>query len=315
MKQSRFNVIDKGNQPTLAYNSYSGAIVALDAEYEKGLFENGANCPSEIVDNLTDAGLLVPDGLDEIEHLKEISLACRMQSKSLSFTIAPTLNCNFRCPYCYENGKRYGSMSDRCVDQVIKHINGMVIDNQAESLQIAWYGGEPLLAIETVEKITRGIRSDEILFNASMVTNGYFLDGKTAELLAKNGVTHVQVTVDGPPEIHNRRRCLPSGGDTFNRIIDNVKRASAYFDVILRVNVDPSNGDQIDRLVDSLDRKGLRNKVKLYLAAVDDINGTCANSPCYSEDEFASIEASCLSRYKMTGYMDPFLPGFNPTIC
>lgn len=42
MKQSRFNVIDKGNQPTLAYNSYSGAIVALDAEYEKGLFENGA---------------------------------------------------------------------------------------------------------------------------------------------------------------------------------------------------------------------------------------------------------------------------------
>lgn len=61
------------------------------------------------------------------------------------------------------------------------------LDNQAESLQIAWYGGEPLLAIETVEKITRGIRSDEILFNASMVTNGYFLDGKTAELLAKMG--------------------------------------------------------------------------------------------------------------------------------
>lgn len=254
MKQSRFNVIDKGNQPTLVYNSYSGAIVALDAEYEKALFANGANGPSEIVDNLMDAGLLVSDGLDEIEHLKEISSACRMQSKSLSFTIAPTLNCNFRCPYCYEDGKRYGSMSDQCVDQVIKHINGMALDNQADSLQIAWYGGEPLLAIETVEKITRGIRSDEILFNASMVTNGYFLDGKTAELLAKNGVTHVQVTVDGPPEIHNQRRCLPSGGDTFNRIIDNVKRASAYFNVILRVNVDPTNGDQIDRLIDSLDQ-------------------------------------------------------------
>lgn len=26
MKQSRFNVIDKGNQPTLAYNSYSGNV-------------------------------------------------------------------------------------------------------------------------------------------------------------------------------------------------------------------------------------------------------------------------------------------------
>ena len=52
MKQSRFNVIDKGNQPTLVYNSYSGAIVALDAEYEKALFANGANGPSEIVDNL-----------------------------------------------------------------------------------------------------------------------------------------------------------------------------------------------------------------------------------------------------------------------
>lgn len=115
MKQSRFNVIDKGNQPTLVYNSYSGAIVALDAEYEKALFANGANGPSEIVDNLMDAGLLVSDGLDEIEHLKEISSACRMQSKSLSFTIAPTLNCNFRCPYCYEDGKRYGSMSDQCV--------------------------------------------------------------------------------------------------------------------------------------------------------------------------------------------------------
>ena len=48
MKQSRFNVIDKGNQPTLVYNSYSGAIVALDAEYEKALFANGANGPSEL---------------------------------------------------------------------------------------------------------------------------------------------------------------------------------------------------------------------------------------------------------------------------
>ncbi len=315
LKQSRFNIVDREHVPALVYNSYTGALAALNRDYLCVLEHGHDESSPEIEAELYEGGFLVDDDVDELDHVRSVSSICRNQSDALSFTIAPTLNCNFRCPYCYEEGKRYGMMGDDCVAAVVSHIEECIRRSQAKSIQIAWYGGEPLLALEAIERITEAIRPKVSDYVASMVSNGYYLSRQVAVKLGALGVRHVQVTVDGPPEIHNVRRRLPSGGDTFDRIVRNIEEASTYLEIVVRVNIDPTNGEQIDKLIESLDERGLRDKVKVYLAAVDDINGSCADTECYSGKEFAQIEAEYLSKYKLSGYTTPYLPGFNPSIC
>ena len=258
-------------------------------------------------------GFFVDDQKDEVAELLQISTYARENLTSRSYTIAPTLSCNFRCPYCFEDGHRYNTMTDAVIDKTIAFINNDV--QEAEAVSIAWYGGEPLLCPEIIQRITENIHVKDGGFTASVITNGYFLDRKMAEFLQRQKVGYAQVTVDGPPDIHNARRRLPNGQDTFHRILSNVAEANDYLKINLRVNVDASNRDRIDDIFDFLDNYGLRGKVQLYLAAVENIHGSCNNGTCLEDHEFSAFEASFYERNVDRGYSFIYLPCFNPTIC
>ena len=103
-----------------------------------------------------------------------------------------------------------------------------------------------------------------------------------AIFLKEQNVTHAQVTVDGPPDIHNKRRCLPDGSDTFFKILKNISEASDFIRISIRVNIDKTNLTRADEILEYLDQFGMQRKVSLYLAAVDDING-CCNKECLME--------------------------------
>lgn len=45
-------------------------------------------------------------------------------------------------------------------------------------------------------------------YSASIVTNGYLLTEKVAKQLKKLNIENVQITLDGPAYIHNKRRYL-----------------------------------------------------------------------------------------------------------
>jgi uncharacterized protein len=62
-----------------------------------------------------------------------------------------------------------------------------------------------------------------IKYRTQIVSNGYNLTPEKADLLSKYNWQRFQVTVDGPPESHNKRRVLRNGGETFDRIIDNIR--------------------------------------------------------------------------------------------
>jgi uncharacterized protein len=79
-----------------------------------------------------------------------------------------------------------------------------------------------------------------------MVTNGYLLDREKIAHLNKLKISFLQITLDGPEEVHDTRRVLPGGGPTFRRILDNVAALmdSSYEGVCaIRVNVDKRNLD------------------------------------------------------------------------
>lgn len=102
-------------------------------------------------------------------------------------------------------------------------------------------------------------------YTAHVATNGYLLDEACADRLVACNLKRAQVTLDGPPEIHNRRRPLADGRGSFERILANLKSVAGKFTLNLRINVDEDNRHTILDLMDLLEAEGLRGRVIPYL--------------------------------------------------
>lgn len=76
-----------------------------------------------------------------------------------------------------------------------------------------WYGGEPLLAWDTIcslsERIIKIADENNCKYAAGIVTNGYLFDEDKILKLKELKIKTVQITLDGPPKVHSRRKGLP----------------------------------------------------------------------------------------------------------
>ncbi len=87
-----------------------------------------------------------------------------------------------------------------------------------------------------------------------------------------------QITIDGPENIHNKRRPLLNGEPTYTTIVDNISRILKQKNppsITLRVNVDSTNDVYIDDLIHDLDRHGLMGQIGVYLAPVTSTTKSC----------------------------------------
>ena len=113
-------------------------------------------------------------------------------------------------------------------------------------------GGEPLLK-ENYEIVQYIVGKGKALgYRFIAVTNAYDLDC-FASLLGQDMISGLQVTLDGMPQHHNRRRIHRDGSPTFDRIMHNISLAlDKGCDVSIRIEVissivrrDKSNMDGI----------------------------------------------------------------------
>ena len=67
-----------------------------------------AELPNAIINQLMEGGFIIPKNFDEFNVIKSMHYRGRFgANKALTMTLIPTMNCNFRCPYCYEKDKKY----------------------------------------------------------------------------------------------------------------------------------------------------------------------------------------------------------------
>jgi uncharacterized protein len=94
-------------------------------------------------------------------------------------------------------------------------------------LSVIFFGGEPLLEIDLLERIVPYVRGKEKeagkKVDFSLSTNGLLLSPKVVDFLAKKRIG-CQVSIDGPAGTHDRTRVLPNGEGTYNAILPGVKR-------------------------------------------------------------------------------------------
>jgi len=301
---SRYNTFtESAEQGTfLAFNAFTGALLELDAEEfaRVATLEGrpGTPVPSALApalrDRLIAAGIVIPEGFDERAALFDLRRRALDTPDALLLTLAPTIQCNFRCTYCFET-HRQEVMTPAIEGDLVRFIAHRA--EGVRAITTTWFGGEPLLRLDTIERVQRFTNelgeARGITIVRSIITNGYFLTADVVQRLQALGDWEmVQVTVDGPPQVHDGRRMLVGGGGTWNRIIDNCRVAlDGGMRIVVRVNVDRRNVTMLGPLLDRLVEERVVPAAGVSLGFVTNATSTCAHvaAEVLSDEERARI--------------------------
>ena len=154
-------------------------------------------------------------------------------------TLQVTDACNLRCTYCYQIAKNTHRMS---FDIAKKYIDMLLEDDQendyvntkiSNGLIVEFIGGEPLLEIDLIDKVTDYLY-DRMLelnhpwlnkFMISICSNGVlYMDPRFQRYIEKNKYhLSFSISIDGNKELHDSCRVFPDGSGSYDIAIEGVK--------------------------------------------------------------------------------------------
>lgn len=210
-------------------------------------------------------------------------------TRALKLILFPTEKCNFRCKYCYENhlGSR---MKPAVLDALLAYIGRSL--PTLSHLNVDWFGGEPLLGFSTIQRVNGFVLEQlqagrtKVSFSSGITTNGYLLTPRVFDDLIGLGLTHYQITLDGPKDIHDETRIQAGGASSFDRIWDNLvamHARSEEFAVLLRIHLMRRNVGRIHELIEKIETELADDeRFRLFLKPINNLGGDGA-SFCASE--------------------------------
>lgn len=315
----------------IAFNARTGAVALMTEDNyqtylnlaEKVDRDNGSgnltSMEQELLSQLEHGRFMNAEDCDELSILKFQHDMSRYDLTKLGLVIAPTLACNMACPYCYEANKS-GRMSRDVMDAVIKMIRDQSMN--LNQLDVTWYGGEPLLAMDMVEELSRTFialgKEMHFAYTSAVITNGYLMNKDVVDLLADLKVVMCQVTLDGPARLHNLKRPLKNGKDTFQTIVRNLDYATTKLPIAIRVNVDKTMRiEDISELLSELQQAGLQGRVAIGFGQLEPASSTCAAiaETCYETADFSRVEIDYYRLLLDNGFFAEKLPSPNTLFC
>ena len=200
------------------------------------------------------------------EYKNAQSLCSFLMRREISCTdscIAVTYDCNLRCPYCCEIGVKHPDTMKTVIDEykvdkafeALEHLNKD--SSKAPPLTIS--GGEPLMRRneDVVNYLLR--KGDDQGYILRIFTNGvelnHFLDS-----ISSVNVLYLQITLDGPRDLHDKRRVFRKGKGTFDRIVKNIEEARERgIPLLIRTNTDAEILPRLDELASFFRERGWIN--------------------------------------------------------
>ncbi len=299
----------------IVYSTKKGSVSILNEKTFHSIEDNSLQQKDK--DILTKLGIIVPDKEAEKRDVRSVLDRLNEKNKTLNITVLLNLDCNFACTYCYEGelkGKLY--MSDETKDHLIAFAKSR-FRNHMKSLNIDFFGGEPLLSTGIIKSISEELKSfaesKEAAYTFTLTSNGSLLKREIAEELSDLGLTSVKITLDGPADLHNRCRPFRSGKGTFDIIMKNMKETCGVVKIAVGGNFTKVNYNQFPELLDSLKNEGLKPdkiaqvKFDPVMPVRSDAAPTDFVDACMSINEPWLIEASVYLREEILkhGYNTP----------
>jgi len=265
MRVNKYLLKFKLGETWLIVNPLHETAIKLDEEALTALFEGKYQSFSkDEIDALKSMGILVEETFDELSFLrKKLIKEEEHLEKLVKAAFIVTWACNFDCKYCFEKKIKplFGSdsMSVEQIKEAFAFINWYAPDCKITGIEIT--GGEPLLIqnYNLISEILENAAKNNT--NVAITTNGYNLDYYSS-LLCKYAeiITGVRVTLDGPKEVHDKRRPLYGGHGTFDKIVKGIETLLANgFDkrkIFIIVKVDEENVNALPELIRFLIGKG-----------------------------------------------------------
>lgn len=308
MRWSRYNYWFRSNRHgLLLYNSLSDQIIQLRDSRLDHLFING---PPDI-EALSDLPLwylrlrsmrAILDEREEKDLLQVARLKGRLrqcQNHGLLLTVAPTLACDFSCSYCYVTRTADSTMDDATEHAFIRFVENW--PGSHELLSIDWFGGEPLLAIDRIESITRKLLERGFPLSASMSTNGYHLNQSIIVALDRLRITSVHIPLDGDKAAHDTSRALADGKGTHDRIMQNIDtllNSEWKGRCTLRINLNKCNLNDYPAYYKALRERFPQDNVSIYHGILDDSHLSSCSQATPSDKDVAAL---ILEMYRTQG--------------
>lgn len=226
---------------------------------------------------LTENGFLIKDDVNEYEDLVKEYEDKTYHSSTYYLTLLPSLDCNLRCWYCFEQHIKGSRMTPEVQNNIIEHVKSVFTKKpQLKELDVELFGGEPLLYFqEELYPVLKQIKSylDEqgkfvhftFITNAVCITDGFI------PLFRELGSVSFQISIDGFKDKHDKVKFIPTTHEgTYNRMIHTVHKLTQELEntfINLRINYDDKTLLHVDSLIQDLVDVD-RRKILIHLERV-----------------------------------------------
>ena len=217
------------------------AAYALSAVVAPGMTET---CPEDILRSLSDR--FTEEQLQEAYHeLYELEQSGYLFADDEYINIAAAIptgapikalclhvshDCNLRCKYCFAETGDFGMGKRMTMDfDVAKKAIDFVIEKSRgrRNIEVDFFGGEPLMAWDTVKKTVAYARSLEEeknkKFRFTITTNGLMLDDEKIDYINEN-MDNCVLSLDGRKCINDEMRPTAGGCGSYDVIVPKFKK-------------------------------------------------------------------------------------------
>lgn len=274
MKISKYTFLFEYKQIKYAYNTLSNSLIEIDnVLYSNLINKNIIKLDDETQDLLLKHSILTRNDKDDFLIYKSNIQNQREINNFMHLTVAPTMDCCFKCHYCFEKYKSPLHMDEGVMNSIVNYLSSQ---KQLKRIKLTWFGGEPLMAIDEIKLLYRKITTKlpNLKTSSNIITTGYHLNLNIINTLKEVGVSSIQITLDGGEKTHNKIKFLKECPNVFDKVINNIlllNDNAPEIHVTIRVNLTLKNSKEYRELCIYLQKKlENRNNISITPAFVLD---------------------------------------------
>ena len=223
----------------------SGAVHLLDdiSYAVSGLLDEnmGDTCPQSIIDALPDyTADEIREAYDELYELKkagqlfaqddyiDVSRYIPVNAPVKALCLHVAHDCNLRCKYCFASTGDFGQGRKIMPPEIAKKAIDFVIARSGvrHNIEVDFFGGEPLMAWDTVTQTVDYARSLEEKYNKkfrfTITTNGLLLDEDKRKYINEN-MDNCVLSLDSRREGNDEFRKTVAGTGSYDTIVPKFK--------------------------------------------------------------------------------------------
>lgn len=256
MKISKFNTSIHYNGKFIYHNSLTEKFLLLDPLLMDLITaaknEDSVNSIEEIHEELYKSllinGFIVPKETDEIQSVRVLMDKIDNQEETYHLMVNPTMNCNFKCWYCYETHIKGSKTSPGTLEKITNYIDNIMSNQKGiKQFVLSFFGGEPLLYYQDVvlplmQYTYKAADDHKLALGISFTTNGFLINEEMVADFLKYNVTGLQISFDGNKELHDQTRFVSKSRGSYDVIVENIKLlVRNHIRITLRINYTEQN--------------------------------------------------------------------------